>query len=154
MTTETVAPVRKQVTVEVPAERAFDFFTAQMASWWKPDHSIGERPFVSITMEPHVGGRWFETDADGNECPWGEVRVWDPPYRVVVTWQLSAEWRFDPDVDTELEVRFVPDGPGRTVVELEHRGLEYYGEAAPQMFAVFDSPDGWSGLLERMAGLV
>jgi uncharacterized protein YndB with AHSA1/START domain len=67
----------------------------------------------------------------------------------VLNWQISADWRYDPDLDTEIEVRFVAEGEARTRVELEHRGLEAYGEQAEQMHAIFASPDGWGDILDR-----
>ena len=151
MTVEMLAPVRKQVTLEAPAARAFEVFTQGMTTWWKRDYSIGAAPFVSITIEPHQGGRWFETDADGNECSWGRVLAWEPPGRVVLTWQIDSEWTYDPDLVTELEIRFVAESDTRTRVELEHRYLERYGAAAVQFHAIFDSPDGWQGLLRLFA---
>jgi len=149
MTVETITPVFKSVIVAVSTERAFEAFTQRMGSWWKPDHSIGEAPFVDVRMEPHEGGRWFEVDADGNECPWGRVMVWEPPTRVVLAWQIDRRWQYDPAFETEVELRFIAEGDSATRVELEHRHLERFGEAAQGMREQFDGPDGWVGLLER-----
>lgn len=154
MTAQTIAPVTRNVTVAVPAARAFEAFTQQMASWWKPDYSIGAAPFVDVRMEPHEGGRWFEVDADGNECPWGRVMVWEPPQRVVLAWQIDGRWSYDRGFETEVEIRFVEEGPSATRVELEHRHLERYGDEAAAMRDLFDSPAGWNGLLELFAGAV
>lgn len=151
MTVETITPVFKSVTVAVPAERAFEAFTQQMGSWWKPDYSIGESPFVDVRLEPREGGRWFEVDADGNECPWGRVMVWEPPRRVVLAWQIDGQWQYDPAFETEVELRFVTEGSSVTRVELEHRHLDRFGEAAPGLREQFDGPGGWSGLLELFA---
>ena len=93
MTVDSLEAVRKQITVEVPQERAFDVFTAQMAGWWNPDHHIGANPYVELVIEPREGGGWYEVDADGTRCPWGTVLVWDPPTRVVLNWQLTLEKR-------------------------------------------------------------
>ncbi len=151
MTVETITPVFKSVTVAVAPARAFEAFTQQMGSWWKPSHSIGENPFVDIRIEPHEGGRWFEIDADGNECPWGRVMVWEPPTRAVLAWQINGEWEYDPAFETELELRFVAVGESATRVELEHRNLDRFGELAADMRAQFDHEDGWNGLLELFA---
>lgn len=151
MTVQTIAPVRKQITVEVSAERAFEVFTAQMGRWWKPGHHIAEKPFVDIVIEPFAGGRWAEVDAEGSTCRWGRVIAWEPPERVVLAWQLDGTWSYDDQLVTELEVRFVAEGPATTRVELEHRNLERLGEQAAAARASFDDPDGWAGLLRLFA---
>ena len=97
-------------------------------------------------MEPRQGGRWYERDVDGSECSWGKVLVWEPPSRLVLAWQITGEWAYDEELLTEVEVRFVPEGPDRTRVELEHRGLDAYGDAMEQMRDQFDS--GWPGILQ------
>lgn len=151
MTSTTVEPIVKSITVRVPQERAFEVFTAGMDRWWNREYSIGAQPLETVVLEPHEGGRWFERDADGGECDWGRVLAWEPPSRVVLTWQVSAEWTYDPTLATELEIRFTPVDDGATEVRLEHRGLEQYGEAAASMRAQLDDPTGWAGLLERLA---
>ena len=151
MTVETITPVFKSVTVEVPPERAFEAFTQQMGRWWKPDYSIAENAFVDVRMEPREGGRWFEVDAEGNECPWGRVMVWEPPTRVVLAWQINGRWEYDPAFETEVELRFVGVGDSTTRVELEHRHLDRFGEQAADMRTTFDGEHGWSGLLELFA---
>ena len=84
---------------------------------------------------------------DGSECDWGRVLAWEPPSRVVLGWEITADWRHDAALQTEVEVRFLRDGTG-TRVELEHRRLERYGDKALEMRGIFDSESGWSGLLE------
>lgn len=141
------APVRKTVHVNAPQERAFRVFTAGMSRWWRPDHHIAPTPFVDIVVEPRNGGRWYEKDKDGSECEWGKVLVWQPPGRLVLAWQLNAEWRYDPDFVTELEMRFIAESANRTRVELEHRDLEKFGDRAEAVRASLDSLDGWNGAL-------
>jgi uncharacterized protein YndB with AHSA1/START domain len=97
------------------------------------------------------GGRWYERDTDGSECEWGKVLVWEPPSQLVLAWQITGEWAYDADFRTEVEVTFVPDGPNRTLVEVEHRGLEAYGDQASDMRDQFNSPGGWPSLLEAFA---
>jgi uncharacterized protein YndB with AHSA1/START domain len=145
------APVRKSVLVKAAAPRAFEVFTQRMSHWWKPSHSINASPLVAAIIEPHEGGRWFERGADGSECQWGRVLVWEPPARLVLAWQINAQWQFDADLVTELEVRFLPDGDGMTRVELEHRCLERFGDNAAAIRDALDSPDGWNGLLAAFA---
>ena len=154
MNLRTIAPVRKQITVEAPQQRAFDVFTARMGAWWKPDHHLGEQPFADVVIEPHEGGGWFERDAAGTTCTWGRVLAWEPPDRVVLAWQLDARWSYDPDLVTEVEVRFVVEGPTTTRVELEHRGLERMGEGVEEARGALDGPDGWAGLLDLFGSAV
>ena len=118
------APVRKTLQVKASQARAFEVFTAGFARWWPASHSIGKSPLKDAIMEPQVGGRWYERGEDGSECDWGRVLAWEPPARLVLSWQLSAQWKFDPDLRTEVEVRFIPEGDRLTRVEFEHRGLE------------------------------
>jgi uncharacterized protein YndB with AHSA1/START domain len=151
---ETIA-VRKSLTVRADLERAFAVFTGRIGGWWPLQaYSIGGATPVGAEIEPYEGGRWFERGEDGTECPWGHVRVWDPPHRVVLTWEISADWQADPDTVSEVEVRFTDAGDGRTTVELEHRGLEAYAEHAGRMRGIFDSEQGWSALLQAFAGVV
>jgi len=152
MTVQTILPVRKHVTVEVGAERAFDVLTQRMATWWNEAHHIGAEPFVDVRLEPFVGGRWWEVDAGGDECTWGRVLVWEPPTRLVLAWQIDGQWAYDPDLVTELELRFVEQGPTTTRVELEHRNLDRLEEQAASTRESFDGPEGWAGLLALFAG--
>ena len=141
--------VHKTITVEAPQERAFAAFTEQIGSWWPlGDKTIGEAEAETAILEPKAGGRWYERGVDGSECDWGRVLVYEPPERVVLSWQISAEWGFDPSLHTEVEVRFVAEDDSRTRVELEHRGLEAYGDQAQRMHDIFASPNGWAGVLD------
>ncbi|HXW82177.1 MAG TPA: SRPBCC family protein [Acidimicrobiales bacterium] len=146
--------VRKTVTVNSSADQAFKVFTEGFDSWWPRSHKIGEADLKQAVIEGKEGGRWYEIDIDGNECEWGRVLVWDPPRRLVLAWQLDASWHFDPNLLTEVEVTFVPEGPDRARVELEHRNLERFGEAQEQMRSEFGSEGGWAGLLEGYARTV
>jgi uncharacterized protein YndB with AHSA1/START domain len=152
-TTAYVEPVVKTVRVNATPERAFEAFTAAMGRWWLPTHSISptKSPIAEIVMEPRVGGRWYERGEDGNECDWGHVLVWEPPTRVVLAWQLTAQWKFDPAFVTEVEVRFDRQASGGTEITLEHRNLERFGDAAAHVRAAVGSPGGWPGLLDAYA---
>jgi uncharacterized protein YndB with AHSA1/START domain len=145
--------VRKTITVEAPQERAFAVFTEQIGSWWPLEtKTIGSAEAETAIFELRAGGRWFERGVDGSECDWGRVLAYEPPDRIVLNWQISADWRYDPQINTEVEVRFITEGERRTRVELEHRGLlDAYGEKAGQMQAIFDSPAGWAEILDRFA---
>jgi uncharacterized protein YndB with AHSA1/START domain len=145
------APVRKTLQVKAGQARAFEVFTTGMGRWWPPSHSIGKSPQKDAVMEPRAGGRWFERGEDGTECDWGRVLVWEPPSRVVLAWQISAEWKFDPGLQTEVEVRFIAEGPKLTRVEFEHRNLERYGDKAEAVRKSISSDGGWPGLLAAYA---
>jgi uncharacterized protein YndB with AHSA1/START domain len=156
MTTKEAAAeaVRKSITVEAPAERAFEVFTSGMGRWWPLDtHHIGATEPNEVVVEPRAGGRWFERAPDGSECDWGRVIAWEPPQRVVFGWHLGPEWKYDPDpaFATEVEVRFVPEGATRTRVELEHRGFEVHGDRADELRIPVSGEGGWGTLLERFA---
>ena len=145
--TASVEPIRATVTVEAPAERAFDVFARRFDAWWPRTHKIGAGDLAEGVLEPWEGGRWYERDTDGSECEWGRVLVFEPPHRLVLAWQISAHWGFDPDLVTEVEVNFIAEGEGRTRVTLEHRDLERYGDAAAEVRASIGSEGGWPGIL-------
>jgi hypothetical protein len=100
-------------------------------------------------IEPRAGGRWYERGQDGSECDWGVVLAWEPPGRLLLGWQLDAEFRRNPATSTEVELRFIAESPTVTRVELEHRGLERLGESAEILRGKIDAPGGWTGILER-----
>lgn len=148
----TVTAVRRTVCVPLAPGRAFELFTSRMSAFWPPDHHIGAAEMADVVVEGRPGGRWYERGVDGSECQWGRVAVWEPPARLVLLWQINGGWRFDPEFETEVEVSFTEQEPGTTRVDLEHRGLERYGDDAQSMRAVFESPNGWGGILARYAG--
>lgn len=141
-------PIRKSVRVGAPPERAFKVFTDDIGRWWPKTHHIVPADLDAPVIEPKAGGRWYERGVDGSECDVGKVLVWEPPARLVLAWQVSADWKFDPGLITEVEVRFIADGANATRVELEHRNLDRYGERADAYRAIIDSPNGWGGLLQ------
>jgi uncharacterized protein YndB with AHSA1/START domain len=145
------APVRRSVRVSAPRERAFEVFTAGIGRWWPKSHHIGKADLDTLVIEPRAGGRWYERGVDGTECEVGKVLVWEPPSRLVLAWQLTPDWTFDPDLITEVEVQFIADGANATRVELEHRDLERLGDRADAMRQQIDSDGGWPGLLQLFA---
>lgn len=145
--TITPAPVRRSVTVAASLDKAFDVFTASFGRWWPQSYKIGSSPIKSAVIEPKVGGRWYEIGEDDSECQWGDVLAWEPPSRILLAWRIRADWRFDPELLTEVEVTFIAAGDGKTRVELEHRGLENMGEAAEAARSTFESEHGWSAIL-------
>ena len=150
--TPTIPPLTGTITVDVPMEQAFRVFTDAFGSWWPAEYHIGQADMAAAILEPRAGGRWYERGVDGSECDWGRVLAWEPPHRLVVTWQINGEWQYDPDPEhaSEIEVRFTADGPDRTQVELEHRFLERLvgGQALRDGIG---QGGGWSSNLERFA---
>jgi uncharacterized protein YndB with AHSA1/START domain len=145
------APVRKSITVKADAARAFEVFTSRIGTWWPRTHCIASSPQKDVVLEPKVGGRWFEIGEDGAQCNWGKVLAWEPPARLVLAWQIDANWKYDPDLITEVEVTFTPVGGGTTRVDLEHRNIERFGDKSAPARAALDSADGWSGILKIYA---
>ena len=147
----TIQPIRRHIVVPATPERAFEVFTADMTRWWPPHHHIGSAPIAEIIVEPQEGGRWFTKHEDGTETSTGYVAAWDPPERLILTWQINAAWQYDPTLVTTVEVRFTEESPGRTRVELEHRDLERFGEEAERMRDMFEQPGAWDATLEAYA---
>lgn len=142
----TIAPVVKTVDVKCEPARAFELFTGRMGRWWPATHHTGATPFEEIIVEPKTGGRWFERDASGAETNWGRVLDWSPPGRVLLAWQLNAEFRYDPEFETELEVTFENLAPG-TRVRLEHRNLERFGADADRIAEMLRG--GWPTIVDQ-----
>lgn len=147
--TITPAAIRKSSTVHATPEKAFEVFTAGFHRWWPKSHSIGEAPLKMATIEPRVGGRWFSLTEDGVEHDWGEVLAWEPPSRLLLAWRLNGEFVYDPDLLTEVEVRFVAAGDGHTRVDFEHRGLERFGDSLEANAIRFGMDEGWELILDN-----
>lgn len=144
------SPVRKSIFVNAAPDHAFDVFTNGIGRWWPKSHKIGPSELDRPIIEPHAGGRWYELDVDGSECEIGKVAIFDPPARLVLIWQLTSEFTYDPELITEVEVTFTPEGDG-TRVDLEHRDLERMGDKADAMRETVSGPGGWPGLLQLFA---
>jgi uncharacterized protein YndB with AHSA1/START domain len=152
-TQSTAAPVRTSIVVEAPLRRAFEVFTQEMKSWWPEDHHMLDGEVGEMIFEPHTGGRVYDRGTDGRECTWAHVLAYDPPHRVVFTWDISPGWEIetDPERTSEVEVRFIADSEARTRVELEHRYLERHGDGWEGMHAAVSSPGGWPKTLAAYA---
>jgi len=141
------APVRRSIFVNAPQAHAFEVFTSGIGSWWPKTHAIGDAELDKPVIEPREGGRWFQLGLDGSECDIGKVLAWEPPARLLLAWQLDADWHFDPRLQTEVEIHFTPEGDG-TRVNLEHRHLERTGDRADEMAEMVGSPGGWTAVLQ------
>ena len=148
----TVPDISGKITVSVPVEHAFRVFTSSFDSWWPREYHFGQAEMAEAILEPAEGGRWYERGTDGTERDWGRVLVWEPPQRLVVTWQTNGLYQYDPDPAhaSEIEVRFTADGPEQTVVELEHRHLERLA-SGDAIRGMIQSGGGWIAILELFA---
>jgi DNA-binding transcriptional ArsR family regulator len=143
MTAEQEIVVAKTTHVNAPLAVAFDVFVGQ--EWWPVrTHHLAEPHGRDVVLEPFAGGRWYERAADGTETDWGTVLAWQPPYRLLLSWQVSPEWAFehDPSRGSEIEVTFTPDSPHVTRVDFTHRHLERYGPQAERMRRILDGKGG------------
>jgi uncharacterized protein YndB with AHSA1/START domain len=140
-TPATETSVRTEIVVEAPIERAFSVFTEDFGSFKPPEHNLLSVDIAETVFEPRVGGHLYDRGVDGTECRWARVLAYEPPYRVVISWDISPQWQIetDPSKTSEVEVRFIAEAPDRTRVELEHRNLDRHG-------------DGWEGVREGVAG--
>jgi len=143
--------VRKELTINASQKQAFQAFTKELDRWWPRSHHIGKAEMKQAVLEMKEGGRWYEIGVDGSECNWGKVLVWNPPRKLVLAWQITAEWQYDPNFVTEVEANFIERGPNLTHFTLEHRNIDQFGEKAQQMWTAFDSDGGWAGLIKEFA---
>jgi len=157
MSTQCVAaPVRTSIVVEAPRERAFEVFTADIGSWWPADKHILRGELAEMVFEPQVGGSIIDRAVDGSESRWARVLAYEPPDRVVFSWDIGLRWEIETDTArcSEVEVRFIAEGDARTRVELEHRALERHGDGWEAMRDAVASPNGWGDGLGAFAAHV
>jgi len=148
-----ISNVKADVTVNVSQKKAFEVFTQQYASWVPDGQYLSPQRPTAVVIEPKADGRFFERAADGKESDWGRVRVFESPSRFVFGWHLNTNWQFvaDPNQASEVEVRFIPDGPSKTRVELEHRHFDRHGDGAEGLRAAVASEGGWPLTLQAFA---
>jgi uncharacterized protein YndB with AHSA1/START domain len=156
MTDTTTNVVHTSVDVEAPLARVFTAFTEEMALWWPPDHHILQSELATMEVEPRVGGGIVDRAADGTECRWARVLVWEPPHRFVFTWDISLQWQVEPDPTrcSEVDVRFTEVVPGTTRVDLAHSRIERHGEGWEQMHSAVGGPEGWDVGMRRFVDYV
>jgi uncharacterized protein YndB with AHSA1/START domain len=148
--------VRKEIVVDAPVGRAFDVFTQQFGRFKPPEHNLLGVDIAETVFEPRVGGHIYDRGVDGSECRWARVLAFEPPERVVISWDINPRWQLetDPDRASEVEVRFLAEGEGRTRVELEHRNLDRHGEGWEAVRDGVDAGEGWPLYLARYEELV
>lgn len=154
--TQAPAPtVRRVLTVEAPVERAFAVFTERFGDFKPPEHNLLGVPIAETVFEPRVGGNIVDRGADGSECRWARVLVYQPPDRVVFSWDINSRWQVEtePENTSEVEVRFIAETPGRTRVELEHRNIDRHGPGWEAVSDGVSDEAGWPLYLDRYAAL-
>ncbi|HVX43607.1 MAG TPA: SRPBCC family protein [Mycobacteriales bacterium] len=147
--------VQRQVVVDAPIDRAFTVFTAQFGDFKPPEHNLLGAPIVETVFEPRVGGNIYDRASDGSECRWARILAYEPPDRVVFSWDIGPRWQIEPDKEntSEVEVRFVAESAERTRVELEHRNLDRHGPGWESVRDGVSSDGGWPLYLQRYVAL-
>ena len=148
--------VRRQVTVDVPIERAFEAFVGRFGDFKPKEHNLLGAPIAETVFEPKVGGHIYDRGVDGSECRWARVLAYDPPNRVVFSWDISPYWQLETDMGntSEVEVRFIAETPKRTRIELEHRNLDRHGPGWEGVRDGISGDGGWPTYLARYADVV
>ncbi len=157
MTTPTAATsVRHVIVVSAPVTRAFAVFTDGFGSFKPPEHNMLGVELSETVFEPRKGGRVFDRGIDGSECQWARVLAYEPPGRVVISWDISPQWQIETDLQktSEVEVRFIAETAERTRVELEHRHLDRHGDGWEAVREGVDSEGGWPTYLRRFADVL
>lgn len=148
--------VRTEIVVEAPAQRAFQIFTERFDRIKPREHNMLGVDIAESVFEPSVGGRVYDRGVDGSECQWGRVLAYDPPDRIVFSWDISPRWQIETDLNrtSEVEVRFIAEGPSRTRVELEHRNLDRHGDGWEGTREGVGGDQGWPLYLDRFAAAI
>jgi uncharacterized protein YndB with AHSA1/START domain len=145
--------VRSEIVVDAPIERAFDLFTTKFDRIKPPEHNMLGVDIAESVFEPRAGGRVYDRGVDGSECQWARVLAFEPPNRIMFTWDISPYWQIETDLDkaSEVEVRFIAESATRTRVELEHRNLDRHGDGWEGLADGVRGGDGWPLYLRRFA---
>jgi uncharacterized protein YndB with AHSA1/START domain len=151
MTSSEVQPVRKSVVVNTGIERAFELFIDRFDAIKPREHNLLAVPIAETIFESRVGGHIYDVGTDGSKCRWARVLAYEPPSRVVFSWDIGPTWQLeaDPAKTSEVEVRFIAESDDRTRVELEHRHLERHGTAWRAVADGIDGDAGWPLYLSR-----
>jgi len=155
MTQADAAVVRREIVVNAPIDKAFTVFTDRFGDFKPPEHNMLQVPIAETVFEPKVGGNIVDRGADGSECRWARILAYDPPNRVVFSWDIGPTWQVesDPDLTSEVEVTFIAETPDRTRIELEHRHLDRHGPGWESVRDGVGHDQGWPLYLDRYAAL-
>ena len=147
--------VHVQIVVEAPIERAFRVFTEEFDRIKPREHNLLHVEIAETVFEPRVGGHVYDRGVDGSECRWARVLAYEPPHRVVISWDIGPQWQIETSLErtSEVEIRFVAESPERTRVELEHRNLDRHGEGWEEEREVVRSEGGWPLYMQRFGDL-
>ncbi|HEY1358824.1 MAG TPA: SRPBCC family protein [Thermoleophilaceae bacterium] len=147
--------IQTDVVVEAPLERAFRAFTEEFDRIKPREHNLLDVEIAESVFEPREGGRVYDRGTDGSKCEWARVLAYEPPNRIVFSWDIGPQWQIETDLSktSEVEVRFIPEGNERTRVELEHRHLDRHGDGWEGMREGVAGDDGWPLFLGRFAGV-
>jgi len=150
------ASVRTEIVVEAPIERAFRVFTEDFDSIKPREHNLLGVDIAETVFEPRAGGRIYDRGVDGSECQWARVLAYEPPGRVVFSWDIDPQWQIetDPEKTSEIEVRFIAESAERTRVELDHRNLDRHGDGWEGVREGVGGDGGWPIYLRRLAELL
>ncbi|TRD07151.1 ATPase [Mesorhizobium sp. WSM4303] len=157
MSTQTAdTSVRHSIVVEAPMDRAFKVFTEDFGKFKPAEHNMLPVQIAETVFEPRIGGYLYDRGIDGSECRWARVLAYEPPNRLVLSWNISPQWQIetDPDKTSEWEVRFIAETADRTRVEIEHRNLGRHGEGWESVRDGVDGDQGWPLYLQRFADLM
>lgn len=148
--------IAHHLVVNAPIERAFAVFTEQIGDFKPREHNLLAVPIAETVFEPRVGGHIYDRGVDGSVCRWARVLVYEPPRRLVFTWDIGPTWQLesDPAKTSEVEVRFTPQSGDRTRVDLEHRHLDRHGPGWQSVADGVDGDAGWPLYLSRYARLL
>jgi uncharacterized protein YndB with AHSA1/START domain len=154
MTSIAAATVNKALVVNVPIDEAFRVFTSQFGDFKPREHNLLASPIAETVFEPRVGGHIYDRAEDGSECHWARILAFEPPTRVVFSWDIGPTWQLETNHDntSEVEVRFTAEAADRTRVELEHRNIDRHGPGWEGVRAGVD--EGWPVYLERYAAVL
>lgn len=143
METINLTAIKKEVTVEASQETAFKVFTEKMDHWWPRTHHVGTCAMLELVLEAKPGGRWYSRHEDGSEVNVGYVLTYQPYDLFTLAWQINGDFKYDPELVTEVEVQFIAEGPKRTVVKFEHKDLQKLGNGK----AVESMDEGWGQIM-------
>jgi uncharacterized protein YndB with AHSA1/START domain len=148
--------IRHEIVVEAPIQRAFSVFTDDFGTFKPREHNMLNVDIAETVFEQRVGGHVYDRGVDGSECRWARVLAFEPPDRVVISWDINPQWQIETDLDktSEVEVRFIAEGSDRTRVELEHRNLDRHGADWEAVREGVDSEGGWPLYLQRYADVI
>lgn len=148
--------VKHSIVVEAPIAHAFKVFTEDFGRFKPAEHNLLGAPIAETVFEPRIGGSLYDRGVDGSECRWARVLAYDPPNRVLLSWDLNPQWQIetDPAKTSEWEVRFTAETEHRTRVEIEHRHLERHGAGWESVRDGVGGDRGWPLYLRRYAALI